>query len=188
MTTPALDLFLQKDEVRDVIMRFSHGVDRKDWDMVRGCYHPDGYDDHGPYSGGVDGMLTWMNNRHQTVETSMHLIGNILIDFQDDVAYVESYFIAYQRLAGDSEMSFAMFGDAKGGDGSQNMQIFGRYVDRFERRKVGGPWLIAHRIVTVDSARLEDTTLNVSLDEGWIVSHRTNEDSWYTIRNLAVSA
>ncbi|MCB2109209.1 MAG: nuclear transport factor 2 family protein, partial [Rhodobacteraceae bacterium] len=32
---------LDKEEIRDVLMRYGRGVDRADADLLRSCYHPD---------------------------------------------------------------------------------------------------------------------------------------------------
>ena len=45
---PRLQSLLDKDEIRDVVMRFARGGDRHDWQLVRSCHHDDALDDHGP--------------------------------------------------------------------------------------------------------------------------------------------
>ena len=39
----ALQRLMDKDEIRDVMARYCHGVDRADWDLVRSTYHTDAY-------------------------------------------------------------------------------------------------------------------------------------------------
>lgn len=183
----AVALLVNKDEIKDVIMRYARGTDRKDWDLVRSCYHDDAYDDHGPYQGDADGLIEWMKLRHQTVETSMHFIGNMLIELDGDIAFAESYVLTYQRLAADSQLSYAMFGadDNEGGEDypQKNLRTAARYVDRFERRN-SGPWKIAHRIVAADSGRLETTDTEMELEATWTVGKRSQEDALYGIRKL----
>lgn len=183
----AVALLVNKDEIRDVIMRYAQGTDRKDWALVRSCYHDDAYDDHGPYKGDADGLIEWMKMRHQTVETSMHFIGNTLIELDGDVAFAESYVITYQRLAAGSKLSYALF-EADDSEGEKeypqkNLRTAARYVDRFERR-TSGLWKIAHRIVAADSGRLEPTDTEMALEATWTVGKRTQEDALYSIRGL----
>ena len=40
-----------KQEIRDVLMRYGRGVDRLDEDLLRSCYHDDSFDDHGHWKG-----------------------------------------------------------------------------------------------------------------------------------------
>ncbi|MCJ7436647.1 MAG: nuclear transport factor 2 family protein, partial [Acidimicrobiia bacterium] len=53
------DLAAQQ-EIRDVLIRYTRGIDRMDADLVRSTYHPDAHDDHGAYQGGVDGFIEWV--------------------------------------------------------------------------------------------------------------------------------
>lgn len=116
----------------DVITRFSRGVDRKDADLVRSCYHPDAYDDHGVFKGGPDEFAAWLQEVTAPVEFMQHSVSNFhLLDVAENVATSETYW--HLRILGT--------------DG-QLAQAFGRYLDRFEQRD--GRWLIAHRICTME--------------------------------------
>jgi SnoaL-like domain len=44
---------LDHHEIREVLLRYCRGIDRRDYDLVRSCYHPDATDDHGDFRGGV---------------------------------------------------------------------------------------------------------------------------------------
>ncbi|MBT5754390.1 MAG: SnoaL-like domain-containing protein [Acidimicrobiaceae bacterium] len=46
-TEARLRALIDKDEIRDVLMRYGRGVDRLDEELLRSCYHPDSHDDHG---------------------------------------------------------------------------------------------------------------------------------------------
>jgi hypothetical protein len=35
-------------EVRNVHLRYCRGLDRRDWELVESCYHPDAIEYHGP--------------------------------------------------------------------------------------------------------------------------------------------
>ncbi|GEK79640.1 nuclear transport factor 2 family protein [Agrococcus baldri] len=178
-TNNRVQLLLDKDEIRDRIYSFCRGVDRRDWNLVRSAYHADGIDDHGPYNGDVDGMIAWMTERHATVKSSMHHIGNVLVEVDGDVAYAESYYLAYQRIDGSSSLSFAMFPGTEHDGSDVNMRAQGRYIDRFERRSAGGPWKIAHRTVVADAAQFEPTTHDMPIDVGWNSARRDRTDAVY---------
>lgn len=179
VTSDRLQTLLDKEEIRERIYAFCRGVDRRDWDLVRSTYHPDGFDDHGPYRGDVNGMVDWMSERHMTLTTSMHVVGNILIEITGDRAIVESYFLTFQRVAGPSPLSAAMFPNAATPEGDATMRVQGRYIDRFERRTPDGPWLIAHRTVVADAAQFVPPTYDLPLTTGWNVARRDREDVVY---------
>ncbi|MCD0503794.1 nuclear transport factor 2 family protein [Bordetella petrii] len=120
------------------LYRYARGVDRKDWAQVRAAYHPDAYDNHGSYKGDIGGFITSLQARHATIERSIHLISNVLVEFvDDDSALVESCFTAHQRVG------------AAGPEGTAvDNQSIGRYLDHVTRR--GGQWRIQRRDVVFD--------------------------------------
>jgi hypothetical protein len=122
--------------IRDVQLRYCRGVDRRDWDLVRSCYHPDAADYHGPYRGGVDGFIAWAKEVCETLEITQHLTGNQLIEIDGDVAWREAYTTAFHRF--------------KPTDTEPRMHwwLRVRYQDRLERR--AGEWRIAERMVLLD--------------------------------------
>lgn len=141
----ALQRLVDKDQIRDAINRYAQGVDRGDWEQVRSGYHPDAYDAHGDYKGGVDGFIEWLQNRFDGVDNSMHFLGQSLIEFASpDMALVETYFVS-RRLQPTTEKEQGSLnpGDAIAREG------WGRYIDRFERRN--GQWRVAHRTVVLEA-------------------------------------
>lgn len=133
---------LDHEEIRQALYSYARGVDRRNGDLVREAYHADAWDEHGNFRGDREVVVqTVMNNPIGVdVNSSMHHIGNILIDLAGDVAKVESYFVAYQRREQDGKVFTRVRA--------------GRYLDRFERRD--GSWRIAHRIVVDDWSRLDE--------------------------------
>jgi ketosteroid isomerase-like protein len=141
---------LDQLEIRDVIYRYCRGIDRRDFELVRSCYHPDAIDDHGNFCGGRDEFVTYVSTRLVRFERTMHVIGNVLIEPVGDQARAESYIVAYHRLAGEA-------------DGPARDLIVGlRYVDDFERRD--GEWRIAARMCVFEWSRVDPVA------DGWTVS------------------
>lgn len=56
-----LQRLLDKDEIREVILRYTRGVDRHDDATIASAYHPDATDDHGPYIGNREGLIDHVN-------------------------------------------------------------------------------------------------------------------------------
>ena len=134
-------------EIQHRVYQFFRGVDRLDFDAVRECYHPDAYDDHGAYKGGVDGFIAWLKNRHTTIPFSFHQIGNIYIEFaSDSEALCESYGMTLQSVSPQANVLEQTDRDAATFD----MLAAGRYVDLFTRRD--GAWRIQRRTTIPEAA------------------------------------
>lgn len=141
-----MDELWARKEIAESLMRYARGVDRRDWEAVRACYHADATDWHGEYRGSVDGFITWVSGRHAPIEFSMHFLGNCLIDFFDDrTAAVETYFVAMQRRDRPNTNGDAL-----------DTEVFGRYCDRFEKRD--GQWRVADRQVVYDNTRTQPSS------------------------------
>ncbi|WP_345540629.1 nuclear transport factor 2 family protein [Variovorax defluvii] len=126
--------------IRDVMGRYARAVDRGDFELLRSVFHADGYDDHGPYKGGVDGFIHWLKERFTDDAPMQHFLGNSLIEFADaNLALVETYYVASRPPKG---------GEVKSGQEGFYVLSWGRYVDRFERR--GAEWRVAYRRTVVD--------------------------------------
>jgi ketosteroid isomerase-like protein len=127
-----LETLSARAEITDVLYRYARAVDRRDWDLLRSCYHDDGYDDHGTLKGYIDDFIAASKPFTDRVAATTHFIGNVLIEIDGDVARVESYVMANHRIE-----------DATGAGKDDTWGI--RYVDRFERRRQ--EWRIAYRVV-----------------------------------------
>lgn len=130
-----------KDRIRDVLCRYSRGIDRRDFDLVRSCYHPDAVDDHGEYSGGIDGFIDYVQVATARYEHTMHFLGNMLIEVDGTRAHAETYCVASHRLP------------PVPGKPNRDITLIMRYVDVLEERS--GEWRIAKRVCTYDWARLD---------------------------------
>lgn len=127
---------LDREAIRDCIYRYCRGVDRADEAALRSAYWPDANDQHGPYSGPVEGFFRWANGIFKSGARNVHMVGNILIEFTEPgEAVVETYFLALQR------------GPGKNGS-LQQFLIAGRYCDVFQQRD--GEWRVFRRTVAYD--------------------------------------
>lgn len=130
-----IEELLAREAIRDCLYRYCRGIDRVDEAALRSAYWPDGTDHHGPYQGSAAGFIDWAMKTLPHIERSLHQIHNILFDFREDGAAVESYFSAFHIQPGP--------------DGNrQRLDMKGRYVDWFEKR--GHEWRILNRVVVFD--------------------------------------
>lgn len=164
--TDSADLRWLRDRecIRDVLRRYARGVDRKDWDLVRGAFHPDAFDDHGPYKGGVDGFLAMVQERHRAISQSIHMVTDSFIEFADEAnALVESSYLVYQTVHSEP-----------GACDVEEHDVIGRYVDHF--RLAEGEWRIQHRTVVVEQFRVARREGIREVPAGWRTAERDGGD------------
>ena len=137
----ALQRLLDEDAIKKVHLRYCRAIDRRDFDLLRSCYHADAIDDHGDFVGGIDEFIAYCREGTLNFLSTSHLTCNMLVEVHGDVAHTEFYGRAYHRVAA-------------GADGvEKDLAVNTRWVDRFEKR--GGEWRIARRTVVVDSDRVD---------------------------------
>ena len=148
MAESDLHVVRAKLEIQDVLLRYARGLDRFDEDMVAGVYHDgDGQDDyHGNPVGGREFAHTMIDFLAKGFLWTSHLITNMLIEVEGDVAFSESKYYAIQRFAREGK--------------ELDLNIAGRYIDRFERR--GGVWKIAYRYRVSDWSRVDPVDESLS--------------------------
>jgi hypothetical protein len=125
---------LDKDEIREQLMRYCRGADRHDAALISGVYHPDASVDHGIFRCRGDEAAEKVISVAPLA--GMHMVGNLSIDLEGDVAYSESYNLVYSTNGGFTYLR-----------GS-------RYVDRWERR--AGTWRIAFRVSVTELGRYDE--------------------------------
>jgi len=147
-----------REQIRSVIGRYSRGVDRTEPSVTHECIWPDGRimlsSLEGTAKDYVDALIG--DYVEEALEATHHLIGNIIIDLQDDVAFTESYAVAHHRAHPTARSNILMVGTSNIHPGREQAQlelIIGmRYIDRFERRD--GRWKIAERRLVFDWSQL----------------------------------
>jgi hypothetical protein len=136
----AIAQLVDRQQIADVILTAGRAGDRADLELLKGCYHPDAYEDHGYFRGNAwefaEQALALQVQRYMSAN---HYLSAPLIQLDGDRAYAETYVQA------------VMIGE---GDGGRHTLVFaGRYLDAFERRD--GRWRIAQRITVSDYATTE---------------------------------
>ncbi len=159
---------LARQEIADVIFRYARGIDRLDFDLVRSCYHPDAYDDHGAFKGDVDAFITAAEGWLPRWTATQHFMGNMLIEVDGDRARAETYAVAYHRREDEA------------GNGKDDVMGI-RYVDRFEKRD--GVWKIGHRVVSTEWRRVDPVTGARGRGEGAVWGARDSSDVIHWIMN-----
>jgi len=184
MNQYSIERIADRMAIQDVMYKWCRAIDRLDSDGMRAVFHPDALDNHGPYTGGVEGLIEWIRERHKPIPFSSHQVSNMLIEFATpDLALVETYVRALQRYPADAKASLAQLSGGQAGRPGVGMDLLtsSRYVDRFERRN--GEWRIAQRSLIQDWKQLLEVPENAPQPKaGWIVGRRDAQDFVYQER------
>jgi hypothetical protein len=132
------DLAARRD-IHDAIQRYMRAQDRLLPELHLSAFHEDAYVDCGLYAGPAAGFVEFAQGFLRELKGSQHLIGQVQIKLDGDVADGEAYFIAWHRVVEEGE--------------EKDLFIAGRYVDRYEKRN--GEWRIAKRRELIDWARTD---------------------------------
>jgi hypothetical protein len=130
-----------KDEIRELALLYSRGVDRMDEALLRTLYARDGVDNHGElFRGSADDFVSWLAGRWRARNFSRdfysgHHVCNHLISVSGDEGEGEVYTIAWHTRV-----------DAAGAF-SEDISLV-RYLDQY--RKEDGRWRFAQRDVSFD--------------------------------------
>jgi hypothetical protein len=160
---PALDALCSQRAISDVLQRYCRGIDRLDLELVRSCYWADATDSHGGFQGSRDEFVAWVESLLARFESTLHFVGNSLIELAGDAAVAETYAIAFHR--------------GRDATPSLNTVVGVRYVDRFERR--GGEWRIARRVCVTEWIRVDDEAGRLPIAPGHVRGRRDRGDVLY---------
>ncbi|MFT4025210.1 MAG: nuclear transport factor 2 family protein [Novosphingobium sp.] len=138
LDTAELNAFLDREKIRDVIVRLARGEDRRDAEILKGCYWPDSGFDYAMYAGEFPDYLAWVVPGADVITNTQHILAQTLIELEDGAvatrAKAETHVVSYHRVIVDEV--------------ERDTVIGGRYLDKLEKRD--GTWGIAHRTMLYD--------------------------------------
>lgn len=129
-----LTALLEREKIRDCIVRLARGEDRRDPAAITAAYWPDSTTDYGVFRGSFDEYLAWVTPGSPAIPVTQHVLGQSLIELDGETARVETHVTSYHRI--DT------------GEEHRDTVIGGRYLDRLEKR--GRAWRIAERTMLYD--------------------------------------
>lgn len=136
----ALATLVAKDEIRELALLYSRGVDRKDPALLRTLYTQDGMDFHGDkFRGTAEDYVQFLEASMPHLHYSGHHICNHLISVDGEQGHGEVYALAYH-----------VYQDRAGG-WVEDLQTC-RYLDQY--RKEDGRWRFAQRDVIFDNVSI----------------------------------
>jgi hypothetical protein len=132
----ALARLIAKDEIRELALLYSRGVDRQDGALLRSLYASDATDTHGDtFNGPAEAYVDFLERSFPYMRYSGHHVSNHLISVEGDEGEGEVYALAYHVIPN------------REGGWLEDLRLV-RYIDRY--RKEGGRWRFAKRVVTYD--------------------------------------
>ena len=130
--------------IADVLALYCHAIDRRRWELMRGCFHDDATYKFGPIDGTWRTFVTMARQMIDPLPMTHHQLGHHALIVDGDDARSETYFTATHRVPADAAADAVFAG--RGHD--YHAVMAGRYVDHFNRR--GGRWRIARRVGVID--------------------------------------
>ena len=135
---PALLEIVDKAGIRDVMMRYARGIDRRDMDLIASSFTPDAYANYsGRESQGLENILSSLGGSLRRFDRTTHFMGDQEMQINGDTADVETYAIDYILYTFEGTQYQAMGGL--------------RYQDRMVRHN--GQWLVQNRVLHIDWRR-----------------------------------
>ena len=137
MTQDALATLVAKDQIRELVLLYSRGVDRKDAALLRTLYTKDATDTHGDtFNGSAEEYCVFLERSMPYMPYSGHHVCNHLISVDGDTGEGEVYALAYHLIP-----------DRKGG-WLEDLRMV-RYIDHY-RKEQDGRWRFAKRVGLLD--------------------------------------
>lgn len=162
MEQSALDVLVAKEHIRELVLLYSRGVDRKDFDLVRSLYTRDATDTHGPkHYADMDAFMGALRRALPTQRNGGHYVCNHLITVNGDRAEGEVYVLAFHLVQ-----------DAAGQWIEELFRV--RYADDYRIEE--GRWRFASRVVVFDdvSTRPAPTPQGDAPDQAADLSYALN--------------
>lgn len=139
----SLQELADRSAIREVLVRYFRGVDKRDYELIKSCYTSDCYNEyaHGFKETGTEKVIKMISGVEH-FRATMHFMGNQFIEVNGDTAKSETYCIAHHLTP---------LNDREERDMVQGL----RYVDQLVR--VNGGWKIKHRVQLRDWGRFDTT-------------------------------
>lgn len=159
----SLERLCDEQEIYDVLMRYTRGVDRLNPELIASVYHDDCVDHHGASNLlGKDYAYRVVERLRRNVDGHTHRIAQVNYAFDGDVCWTEACLHSH-HLHHDWHDRIDEF--------------VGRYVDRFERRD--GTWKIGERWVANDFSRSMQVVSPYAHEDTFLRGTRDRTDRSY---------
>jgi hypothetical protein len=131
--TITLETLIARAEIEDVIMRYTHGIDLRDWELFRSVFSDEVYIDYSSAPGApqpkvwkADEIVQWVKGTLQGFDATEHMFTNLVIDVDGEDAVCVPYLHGPHVLVNRS--------------GGNNLTVGGYYIIKL--RRLHGEWRI----------------------------------------------
>lgn len=136
-----LETLWAREQIRDLLHTYCHGIDRRDWDLVRSCFGEDLEHSHASFAGNADEFIEFASGFLNEVAVSHHSVSNAKIEIAEDgkSAHSDANFIAFHMIEDGKVPRYSFPSNGQGTD----WVVAGRYMDDLRLRD--GAWVIVKR-------------------------------------------
>ena len=132
-----------REEIRQAMYKFWRATDRRDKELARSVFWEDGYCESGESRWMPSNLGDFGTRFERDFEQTIHYLVNMIFRFEGDVAFVETYAIAYHLLSARPEDVLDVVGPTRFAELDMSKRhewwMGLRYNSRFERRG-GSSW------------------------------------------------
>jgi hypothetical protein len=159
------DPLADRQEIRDQLAAYCHGVDRLDLELVRTVYARAGVDHHTGFDGSADDFVAWLARGLARLDGTLHVLGTHRCELAGDAAVSET-------------SGTAIHWGTPADEPALNFTTAFRYVDHWVRED--DAWRIAERYAVREWARSDAGHRLPPV--GGPAAHRDHRDPWYVLR------
>jgi 3-phenylpropionate/cinnamic acid dioxygenase small subunit len=142
-----LQTLADRIEINDLLTRYAHAVDSKDWALYRTVFTPDAFIDYessGGVKGDVETVAKWLEETMAGFPMTQHLVSNVDVHLDGDAAHVRAMFYNPMGLPGGKTFFCGGWYNhdlVRTPDGWRSRRLYeeGAWFDRFEEAMGGGP-------------------------------------------------
>lgn len=131
-----IDELINREIIKDCILRYFHGIDRCDKKVISSVFWSDAIVDYGLFKGSCLDFIDNVIPHLEAMTRTQHIAGNILIRIDKNAALTETYLHAYHQISAVDSNSL------------EDIIMGGRYFDHLEKRN--GEWRITNRLLIYD--------------------------------------
>lgn len=148
----AISALLDKQAIAGQLFNYCRAVDRLDIALGHQVFHDDATADYGAdlFQGSGRGVIDFICASHLHTVNHSHQICNSIVALDGEHAGSETYFHSATRIMADDKLI--------------QIRVYGRYLDRWERRD--GRWAIIARKTIFDFDETRDVMLTERHEQG----------------------
>lgn len=172
MNSPVADSVITADDrcaIAQLMAQYCHGIDHREWGLVRSCFKEDAVLLYGQYNGDTDGFIHYAELGLSGMIRCSHQLGQTYLERCGELVRAETYATCFHRYPTDG--------------GKEDLVVGARYVDDLTRGD-SGAWRITRRVMVYDWTRIDEVGTELG-DPSVIRGSVGSQDPWYGAKEEA---